>query len=31
MRKIRKSTKLDGVCYDIRGIVLEEAKRMEEE
>ncbi len=31
MRKIRKSTKLDDVCYDIRGIVLEEAKRMEEE
>ncbi len=29
MRKIQKSAKLEDVCYDIRGIVLEEAKRME--
>lgn len=29
--KINKSSKLDHVCYDIRGQVLEEAKRMEEE
>jgi alanine-synthesizing transaminase len=26
-----KSKKLDNVCYDIRGPVLEHAKRMEEE
>jgi len=31
MRKIEKSHKLEGVCYDIRGPVLEEAKRLEEE
>ena len=31
MQKISKSHKLDHVCYDIRGPVLEEAKRMEEE
>jgi len=31
MKKIQKSAKLDDVCYDIRGIVLEEAQRMEEE
>lgn len=30
MKEIRKSKKLDGVCYDIRGPVLEEAYRMEE-
>ena len=28
---IRKSSKLDDVCYDIRGPVLEEANRLEEE
>ncbi|HHU62689.1 MAG TPA: pyridoxal phosphate-dependent aminotransferase [Clostridiales bacterium] len=31
MREIKKSTKLDHVCYDIRGPVLEEARRLEEE
>ena len=31
MRSIRKSAKLDNVCYDIRGPVLEKAKQMEEE
>lgn len=31
MREYKKSKKLDGVCYDIRGPVLTEAKRMEEE
>ena len=31
MSQIRKSKKLDNVCYDIRGPVLEHAKRMEEE
>lgn len=31
MKNIKKSTKLDSVCYDIRGPVLEEAKRLEEE
>ncbi len=30
-RPIRKSTKLDDVCYDIRGPVLKEAQRLEEE
>lgn len=29
MKKINKSTKLDSVCYDIRGPVLEEANRLE--
>ncbi len=29
MREIRRSHKLDDVCYDIRGPVLEEANRME--
>jgi alanine-synthesizing transaminase len=29
-RAILKSNKLEGVCYDIRGPVLEEAYRMEE-
>lgn len=28
MRKFEKSTKLDNVCYDIRGPVLDEANRM---
>jgi alanine-synthesizing transaminase len=31
MRTFNKSTKLDNVCYDIRGPVLKEAKRLEEE
>jgi alanine-synthesizing transaminase len=31
MGNIRKSAKLDNVLYDIRGPVLEEAKRLEEE
>src|SRR5690606_21605320 len=31
MRKIKQSNKLADVCYDIRGPVLEEAKRLEEE
>jgi len=31
MKKITQSNKLDRVCYDIRGPVLEEAKRLEEE
>lgn len=30
MNTLRKSTKLDNVCYDIRGPVLDEAKRMED-
>ncbi|MEZ5493446.1 MAG: pyridoxal phosphate-dependent aminotransferase [Pseudomonadales bacterium] len=30
MKNINKSKKLEGVCYDIRGPVLEEAYRMEE-
>lgn len=30
-REIRKSHKLDNVCYDIRGPVLEHAKRLEDE
>ncbi len=30
-RKFLKSRKLDNVCYDIRGPVLDQAKRMEEE
>ena len=29
MRKFAKSTKLDNVCYDIRGPVMDEANRME--
>ena len=28
---IRKSAKLDNVCYDIRGPVLDKARAMEEE
>ncbi|WP_291989065.1 pyridoxal phosphate-dependent aminotransferase [Candidatus Accumulibacter sp. ACC007] len=31
MKPIRKSNKLDRVCYDIRGPVLEQARKMEEE
>lgn len=31
MREILKSHKLDSVCYDIRGPILREAKRLEEE
>ena len=31
MRPIYKSKKLDDVCYDIRGPVLEKAREMEEE
>ncbi len=31
MERIRKSDKLAEVCYDIRGPVLEEAKRLEED
>ncbi|EXI77286.1 MAG: Glutamate-pyruvate aminotransferase AlaA [Candidatus Accumulibacter appositus] len=31
MKPIRKSNKLDSVCYDIRGPVLEQARKMEEE
>ena len=31
MQPIQKSKKLSNVCYDIRGPVLEKAKRMEDE
>ncbi|MDR1949059.1 MAG: pyridoxal phosphate-dependent aminotransferase [Spirochaetaceae bacterium] len=31
MRNFEKSSKLDDVCYDIRGPVLKEAKRLEDE
>lgn len=31
MKPIQKSNKLLNVCYDIRGPVLEHAKRLEEE
>jgi len=31
MNYIKKSTKLENVCYDIRGPVLNEATRLEEE
>ena len=31
MQDIEMSSKLDNVCYDIRGPVLKHAKRMEEE
>lgn len=31
MRIISKSNKLDNVCYDIRGPILDEAKKMEDE
>lgn len=29
MRDFNKSDKLNGVCYDVRGPVLDEANRME--
>ena len=31
MSQIKKSHKLNGVCYDIRGPVLAQARKMEEE
>ena len=31
MQQIQKSKKLEGVCYDIRGPVLEHANRLEED
>lgn len=31
LKTIKKSSKLDNVCYDIRGPVLDESKRLEEE
>jgi alanine-synthesizing transaminase len=31
MKKIKRSNKLKGVCYDIRGPVLDQAKRLEDE
>ena len=31
MREVTQSRKLADVCYDIRGPVLEEAKRLEDE
>jgi len=31
MSFIQKSNKLDGICYDIRGPILQEAKRLEED
>ncbi|MCC5335097.1 aminotransferase, partial [Staphylococcus aureus] len=31
MKTIQKSAKLNNVCYDIRGPVLEKAKQMEED
>jgi len=31
MKKIKQSDKLNQVCYDIRGPILEEAKRLEED
>jgi alanine-synthesizing transaminase len=31
MKNFKKSSKLDNVCYDIRGPALKEAKRLEEE
>ena len=31
MKTFNKSAKLDNVCYDIRGPVLQEAKRLEAE
>ncbi|MDO9450161.1 MAG: aminotransferase, partial [Rugosibacter sp.] len=31
MQPVTKSAKLNNVCYDIRGPVLERAKQMEEE
>lgn len=31
MHNYKKSAKLDNVCYEIRGVVLQEARRLEEE
>ncbi len=31
MRELKKSVKLSNVCYEIRGVVLREARRLEEE
>ena len=31
MKKINKSNKLENVCYEIRGPILTEAKKMEDE
>ena len=31
MKKVNKSLKLADVCYDIRGAVLREARRLEED
>jgi len=31
MQSIKKSNKLNNVCYDIRGPVLKEAKRLEDQ
>ena len=31
MQNYLKSAKLDNVCYEIRGVVLREARRLEEE
>lgn len=31
MQPIKKSSKLDNVCYDIRGPVLDRARQMEDE
>jgi alanine-synthesizing transaminase len=31
MKKINRSNKLNGICYDIRGPVLEEAKKLEDD
>ncbi|MDR0455421.1 MAG: aminotransferase class I/II-fold pyridoxal phosphate-dependent enzyme, partial [Treponema sp.] len=31
MKNVEKSSKLDNVCYDIRGPVLKEAKRLEDD
>ena len=31
MQHFQKSNKLEGVCYDIRGPVLDEANRMEDD
>lgn len=31
MKPIKRSDKLNGICYDIRGPVLEEAKRLEDD
>ena len=30
MKEFKKSTKLDNVCYDIRGPVMDEANRLAE-